>query len=126
MRVVFISGPSSSGKTTFSKRLGIEFPVLLDKDSAVFDGWGARVLPTTYVLDGEGSYSMDYMPGLSGVAHQAGHYSNIVTQEPGDQVGKRLWQLKTQGMVVGCEALDDGHLVVNVKSGFVDEIEHAG
>ena len=36
------------------QRLGIAFPVLLDRDSAVFNGWGARVLPTTYVLDGEG------------------------------------------------------------------------
>jgi thiol-disulfide isomerase/thioredoxin len=36
------------------KRLGIGFPVLLDEDSAAFQRWGAKVLPTTYVLDGEG------------------------------------------------------------------------
>ncbi len=36
------------------ERMGIRFPVLLDPDSAVFDEWGATVLPTTYVLDGEG------------------------------------------------------------------------
>ena len=36
------------------KRLGIELPVLLDTDSSVFKGWGADVLPTTYVLDGGG------------------------------------------------------------------------
>ena len=36
------------------RRLGIAFPVLLDRDSAVFNRWGAGVLPTTYVLDGEG------------------------------------------------------------------------
>jgi hypothetical protein len=28
--------------------------VLLDKDSAVFNAWGANVLPTTYVLDRSG------------------------------------------------------------------------
>ena len=39
---------------TMVRRLGITFPVLLDKDSAVFNRWGATVLPTTYVLDGEG------------------------------------------------------------------------
>ena len=39
---------------TMVQRLGIGFPVLLDKDSAVFRRWGATVLPTTYVLDGEG------------------------------------------------------------------------
>jgi thiol-disulfide isomerase/thioredoxin len=36
------------------QRLGITFPVLLDKDSAAFKGWGASVLPTAYVLDGRG------------------------------------------------------------------------
>ena len=36
------------------KRLEIDFPVLLDKNSAVFESWGATVLPTTYVLDGNG------------------------------------------------------------------------
>ena len=36
------------------QRLGLEFPILLDKDSAAFKGWGANVLPTAYVLDGSG------------------------------------------------------------------------
>jgi len=36
------------------KRLHMEFPILLDKDSTSFKGWGANVLPTAYVLDGSG------------------------------------------------------------------------
>ncbi len=36
------------------ERLGIGFPVLLDRESEVFHRWGGTVLPTTYVLDGEG------------------------------------------------------------------------
>lgn len=36
------------------QQLDIAFPVLLDEDSAVFTRWGARLLPTTYVLDREG------------------------------------------------------------------------
>ena len=36
------------------KRLRMEFPILLDKDSATFKGWGANVLPTAYVFDGGG------------------------------------------------------------------------
>ena len=36
------------------QRLGIDFPVLLDKDGEAFKRWGATVLPTTYLLDGEG------------------------------------------------------------------------
>jgi thiol-disulfide isomerase/thioredoxin len=35
-------------------RLGITFPVLLDRDSTAFKAWGADVLPTAYVLDGIG------------------------------------------------------------------------
>jgi peroxiredoxin len=37
-----------------AKRLRMEFPILLDKDSATFKGWGATVLPTAYILDGSG------------------------------------------------------------------------
>ena len=37
-----------------ARRLGIRFPVLLDRDSATFKAWGADVLPTAYVLDGLG------------------------------------------------------------------------
>ena len=36
------------------QRLGIGFPVLLDRESDVFHRWGGTVLPTTYVLDGDG------------------------------------------------------------------------
>ncbi len=39
---------------TAAQRLGIGFPVLLDKDSEAFKRWGATVLPTTYLLDREG------------------------------------------------------------------------
>jgi peroxiredoxin len=36
------------------KQLRMDFPILLDKDSTAFKGWGANVLPTAYVLDGSG------------------------------------------------------------------------
>ena len=39
---------------TAAQRLDLDFLVLLDRDSAVFKRLGAKVLPTTYVLDGEG------------------------------------------------------------------------
>jgi len=47
-------GESQRRVQATAARLGLEFPVLLDKDSAVFDGWGATVLPTTYLLDPAG------------------------------------------------------------------------
>jgi len=34
------------------KRLRMDFPILLDKDSTTFKDWGVNVLPTAYVLDG--------------------------------------------------------------------------
>ena len=37
-----------------AERLGIGFPVLLDREGEVFHRWGGTVLPTTYVLDGAG------------------------------------------------------------------------
>ncbi len=77
-----------------------------------------------YVLDGEGVYDLDYMPGLAGVAHQAGHYASIMTQEPGSLNGKRLWQIKTQGVIVGCEELEKDNIIVNIKSGYVDDVTH--
>jgi thiol-disulfide isomerase/thioredoxin len=36
------------------KRLRMEYPILLDKDSTEFKSWGGKVLPTAYVLDGSG------------------------------------------------------------------------
>lgn len=35
-------------------RLGIGFPILLDKDGTTFANWGGDVLPTAFILDGDG------------------------------------------------------------------------
>ncbi|MFH0870090.1 MAG: PQQ-binding-like beta-propeller repeat protein [archaeon] len=78
-----------------------------------------------YVLDSEGSYVLDYMPGLSGVVQQAGHYSDIITSEPGKVTGKKIWQFKTDGIIVGCAYVPDNKsIVVNTKHGKVDNIIH--
>jgi thiol-disulfide isomerase/thioredoxin len=39
---------------TAVQRLGIEFPVLLDAESLLFERWEAKVLPATYLLDAQG------------------------------------------------------------------------
>ena len=39
---------------TAARRMKLAFPVLLDRDSATFDAWGAEILPTSYVLDATG------------------------------------------------------------------------
>ncbi len=78
-----------------------------------------------YILDSEGSYVLDYVPGLSGVVQQPGHYSEIMTQEPGQNVGKKIWQFKSEGVVIGCSALsNDKKLVLGTKIGIIDELQH--
>jgi len=47
-------GESARRAGTAATRLGLDFTVLLDADSAVFRRWGADVLPTTYIVDAYG------------------------------------------------------------------------
>ena len=78
-----------------------------------------------YVLDSEGSYVLDYVPGLSGVVQQTGHYSDIISKDPGKVTGKKIWQFKTDGVIVGCAYIpDDKSFVVNTKPGKVNDLVH--
>lgn len=78
-----------------------------------------------YVLDSKGSFVFDYVPGLSGVVHQPGHYSDVITKDPGEQVGKKIWQFKTDGVVIGCAKLSDGRsIVVGTKKGMINGLSH--
>ena len=78
-----------------------------------------------YVLDSEGSYVLDFVPGISGVVQQAGHYSDIITQEPGKVAGKKIWQFRTDGIIVGCAYIPDNKsIVVNTKPGKVNDLVH--
>jgi outer membrane protein assembly factor BamB len=78
-----------------------------------------------YVLDSEGSYVLDYVPGLNGVIQQAGHYADIITNDPGKILGKKLWQYKTDGMIVGCCYFpDEKSIVVNTRTGKINSIRH--
>ena len=47
-------GESPRRVQTSAKRLQIDFPVLLDRDNAVFHSWGATVLPAARVIDCHG------------------------------------------------------------------------
>jgi outer membrane protein assembly factor BamB len=76
-----------------------------------------------YVLDGNGSYLLDYAPGISGTVQQAGSYSDVMTQEPGNLVGKKLWQFNVEGVVVGCTVLGPD-IVLNTKKGHVRSLGH--
>ena len=79
-----------------------------------------------YVLDSKGTYVLDYVPGLSGIVTQAGHYSDLLTSDPGEQTGKKRWQFLLDDMVVGCALMDTKHpvLVACTKSGKVVTLSH--
>ncbi|MBN2142363.1 PQQ-like beta-propeller repeat protein [Candidatus Woesearchaeota archaeon] len=78
-----------------------------------------------YVLDAEGSYVLDFVPGLGGIVGQTGSYSDVMTKEPGKTAGKKIWQFKTNGVIVGCAFLPESKsIVVNTKPGKIDNIKH--
>lgn len=108
VRVVLIAGPSSSGKTTFSKRLMIQLlteglsPFALEMDNYFVD----RVKTP---LDGEGNYDFEHLDAvhrdllndhisrlIAGERVQLRHYNFIKgINEPGDEV-----QLKPGQMII--------------------------
>lgn len=47
-------GESDPRVRTAAKRLGLDFPILLDRDRRLFKAWDATVLPTSIVIDGRG------------------------------------------------------------------------
>lgn len=78
-----------------------------------------------YVLDAKGKYILDYVPGLSGVMQQTGSYTDVMTTEPGSTVGNKIWQYRTEGVVVGCALMDDTkNIVVNTRPGKVNNLAY--
>ncbi len=78
-----------------------------------------------YVLDSEGSYVLDYVPGVSGIVAQTGQYGEAMTSGPGKTQGKKIWQYKTEGVVVGCAYLSsEKSLIVNTESGKINDLIH--
>lgn len=76
-----------------------------------------------YVLDAKGAYVLDYVPGISGVIPQAGHYSNIITGDPGVLVGKKIWSFKVDSYIIGI-GYNKGCAVICTKNGFVYNLKH--
>jgi len=72
-----------------------------------------------YVLEGKGTFALNYLPGLSVVANQPGHLTPFITSHPGELVGKKLWQLGLDGIITGISLLDDGtkQVIVSTKEG---------
>ena len=55
-----------------------------------------------YVLDVEGSYELDHIPGLSGLVNQTTFQTTSMSKEAGDDKGKQLDKYHTDSYIVGC------------------------
>ncbi|MGV8162754.1 MAG: PQQ-binding-like beta-propeller repeat protein [Candidatus Nanoarchaeia archaeon] len=78
---------------------------------------------TVYFLTAEGSYVMEYVPGISGIVAQNGSYSDIPTGSPGSIFGKKIWEYKAPGIVIGC-CNHNNMVVVQTKEGKVIVLKH--
>ena len=71
-----------------------------------------------YVLDGAGSYNLDYIPGLSGVINQTGFQSGSLSKDAGQHKGKKISNFTTESFVVGCSLIPaTREIVVSTKKG---------
>ncbi|MFH1850078.1 MAG: PQQ-binding-like beta-propeller repeat protein [archaeon] len=78
-----------------------------------------------YILDAEGTFLLNYMPGVSAAAHQPGHYSDHLTGDTGHYCGKKLWQYKTEGMIVGSAVVGkDKEIIIGTNTGKIDAFRH--
>lgn len=80
---------------------------------------------TVYILDAEGSFALDYMPGISGIVIQSGHYTNVLTSDPGELVGKKVWEYKAEGLITGSALLESNQVIISTKKGLLDDIAYA-
>lgn len=100
-------------------------PLIMDIDSdkrneIVLGSYDTQI----YVLSAEGSYNMGFIPGISGIVHQEGNYSEMPLHDPGEIVGKKIWMLKTPGLIVGCCSIRN-NLVVQTKDGQLIWVKHS-
>lgn len=81
-----------------------------------------------YVLNPQGKYALDYIPGVSLASSQLGHYGEEISENPGEFKGNRIWQYKTDDLVVGLGAYQDSNkrkvLIGCIKNGMIDIYVH--
>ncbi|MFH1398927.1 MAG: PQQ-binding-like beta-propeller repeat protein [Candidatus Woesearchaeota archaeon] len=80
-----------------------------------------------YILDAEGSFILNYMPGVAGIAQQPGSYADVMTSQPGQFQGKKLWQYKTNSFIVGSKPMENkgqNSIIVGTKAGKLKLFSH--
>ena len=82
---------------------------------------------SVYVFGAEGNFSLNYMPGLSGVMQQPGHYTELISAEVGSYIGKLLLRYNAGGIVTGISVAKErgGEMVVVATgNGKIIELQH--
>jgi outer membrane protein assembly factor BamB len=69
-----------------------------------------------YILEGEGTYTLTFIPGLSGIVNQTGQHANILSKEAGENKGKSILEEETKGTIVGCSS-DGNTFIITTKEG---------
>lgn len=81
-----------------------------------------------YILEGKGTFALNYMPGLSIIANQPGHFTPFITSHPGELVGNKLWKVKLSSMITGLSLFDDQtmkkQIIVSTKGGKLYSFHH--
>lgn len=99
-------------------------PVAIDIDNdGLIEVVAGSYDTNVYFLTAEGSYIVEYVPGISGIVAQSGSYSDIPTSTPGGVFGKKIWEYRAPGIVIGC-CVHDGMVVVQTKEGKVLMLKH--
>ncbi|MCF7798918.1 PQQ-binding-like beta-propeller repeat protein [Candidatus Woesearchaeota archaeon] len=77
-----------------------------------------------YVFDSEGSYKVDYVPGLGGIVHQTGHYSGNMNKDVGENKGKLFCEFKADEEIIGYTYLKASKtIIVATKKGKIYNIK---
>ncbi len=79
---------------------------------------------TLYILDAEGIYDLNYMPGIASVTQQTGHYNEVISSQVGDFSAKKIFEVKTEGMVIGADSQDDS-IIIGTKNGKIEKFTYA-
>lgn len=58
---------------------------------------------SVYILKGAGEEIIEFIPGISGIVQQTGHYSDIISAEPVKLLGKKLFEFKLDSAVINIE-----------------------
>ena len=76
---------------------------------------------TLYLLDAEGEYMLETIPGSSNLTQDLQNYSGLISKAPGEVQGKMLAKYKASGMITGAAAIKKG-FVISTSNGKIEAI----